>query len=58
MIADGRAKGIEFVLPVDFVIGDGSVVDALRPEEQQFDVGPKTSQSVRRQGGPIHRRPR
>src|SRR3990172_7980717 len=43
MIADGRAKGIEFVLPVDSVIADGSVVDELRPSDQQFDVGPKTS---------------
>ncbi len=43
MIADGRAKGIEFVLPVDSVIADGSVVDELRPADQQFDVGPKTS---------------
>ena len=42
MIADGRAKGIEFVLPVDFVIADGSVVDELKPGDQQFDVGPKT----------------
>jgi phosphoglycerate kinase len=43
MIGDGRAKGIEFVLPVDVVIADGSVVDELRPSDQQFDVGPKTS---------------
>jgi phosphoglycerate kinase len=43
MIEDGRAKGIEFVLPVDFVIADGSVVDELKPGDQQFDVGPKTS---------------
>jgi phosphoglycerate kinase len=44
MIADGRTKGIEFVLPVDFVIADGSVVDELNPGDQQFDVGPKTSE--------------
>jgi phosphoglycerate kinase len=43
MISDGRRKGIEFVLPVDSVIADGSVVDELRPSDQQFDVGPKTS---------------
>jgi len=43
MIADGRAKGIEFVLPVDFVIADGSVAEELKPGDQQFDVGPKTS---------------
>ena len=33
MIADGRAKGIEFVLPVDSVIADGSVVEELRPSD-------------------------
>jgi phosphoglycerate kinase len=43
MIGDGRKKGIEFVLPVDSVIADGSVVDELRPSDQQFDIGPKTS---------------
>jgi phosphoglycerate kinase len=43
MIAEGRRKGIEFVLPVDFVVADGSTVDELRPGDQQFDVGPKTS---------------
>jgi len=44
MIADGRTKGIEFVLPIDSVIADGSVVEELRPGDQQFDVGPKTSE--------------
>jgi phosphoglycerate kinase len=43
MISDGRQKGIEFVLPIDSVIADGSVVDELKPTDQQFDVGPKTS---------------
>jgi phosphoglycerate kinase len=43
MIRDGRAKGIEFVVPIDSVIEDGSVVDELQPGQQQFDVGPKTS---------------
>jgi phosphoglycerate kinase len=43
MIAHGRQKGIEFVLPVDSVIADGSVVEELGPKDQQFDVGPKTS---------------
>jgi len=44
MIADGRRKGIEFVLPIDSVIADGSTVDELRPGDQQFDVGEKTSE--------------
>jgi phosphoglycerate kinase len=43
MVTDGRAKGIEFVVPVDSVIEDGSTVDELQPGQQQFDVGPKTT---------------
>lgn len=43
MIGEGRKKGIKFILPVDFVIQDGSVVDNLKPSDEQFDVGPKTS---------------
>ncbi len=44
MIATGRQKGIEFVLPVDSVIQDGTAVDELKPTDEQLDVGPKTSQ--------------
>lgn len=44
MIAEGRKKGIKFILPVDFVIQDGSVVETLKPTDEQFDVGPKTSE--------------
>ena len=44
MIASGREKGIKFVLPVDSVIQDASVRDELRPGDQQFDIGPKTSE--------------
>jgi 3-phosphoglycerate kinase len=51
MIADGRHKGIEFVLPVDSVIADGSTVDELRPGDQQFDIGPKTSELFERKVG-------
>ncbi len=43
MLQEGRAKGIEFVLPVDFVLADGSVAEKMGPSDQQFDVGPKTS---------------
>ena len=43
MVTDGRAKGIEFVVPIDSVIEDGSVVDELQPDQQQFDIGPKSS---------------
>jgi len=44
MVSNGRAKGIQFVVPVDSVIEDGSVVDHLQPNQQQFDIGPKTSE--------------
>jgi len=44
MVSDGREKGIEFVVPIDSVIEDGSVVESLKPSDQQFDIGPKTSQ--------------
>ncbi len=44
MIADGRAKGIEFVVPVDSVLEDGSVTTTLGPNDQQFDIGPQTSE--------------
>jgi phosphoglycerate kinase len=44
MIAEGRKKGIKFVLPVDFVIQDGSLVEELKPTDEQFDIGPKTSE--------------
>ena len=51
MIAEGREKGIEFVLPVDSVIEDGSVVEELKPGDQQFDIGPKTSELFEREVG-------
>jgi phosphoglycerate kinase len=43
MVEAGRKQGIEFVLPVDFKLGDERVVEILQPGDQQFDVGPKTS---------------
>src|SRR6185295_13347590 len=44
MIEDGRKKGIKFVLPVDFVTEDGKMVESLKPDELQMDVGPKTNE--------------
>jgi len=44
MISEGREKGIEFVLPVDFVLQNGEASDTIGPHDQQFDIGPKTSQ--------------
>ncbi len=43
MIAEGRRKGIEFVMPVDFVLQDGRVSETVGPGNQQFDVGPDSS---------------
>jgi phosphoglycerate kinase len=51
MIKSGREKGIKFVLPVDWVIQDGSVVDVLKPGDQQFDIGPQTSERFEREVG-------
>lgn len=44
MLVNGRGKGIHFVLPVDFVLQDGRASDTIGPGDQQFDVGPKTSE--------------
>lgn len=44
MLADGRGKGIRFVLPIDFVLQDGRASETIGPGDQQFDVGPKTSE--------------
>ena len=43
MLTEGKAKGIEFVLPVDFVLQDGKVSSGIGPGNQQFDVGPASS---------------
>jgi phosphoglycerate kinase len=42
MVQAGKRHGIEFVLPVDFKLGDERVVETLQPADQQFDIGPKT----------------
>jgi phosphoglycerate kinase len=51
MIASGRKQGIEFVLPVDFKLGDERVVETLSPGDQQFDIGPKTIAHFEKQIG-------
>jgi phosphoglycerate kinase len=43
MVQAGKQEAIEFVLPVDFKLGDERVVETLKPEDQQFDIGPKTT---------------
>lgn len=42
MIQKGRSNGVDFVLPVDFILGDGSASDTIPSDGAQFDVGPKT----------------
>ena len=42
LVAEGRNKGIRFVMPVDFVLQDGRVSTTIGPGDQQFDVGPAT----------------
>jgi phosphoglycerate kinase len=44
MISQGRQNQIEFVLPVDFILQDGRASETIGPRDQQFDVGPKTSE--------------
>lgn len=44
IVADGREKGITFTVPCDSVVADGSAKDDLSPEDQQFDIGPKSIQ--------------
>ena len=44
MIRHSRDKGIEFVLPVDFILQDGRVSTTIGPSDQQFDVGPATGE--------------
>jgi phosphoglycerate kinase len=44
MLQDGRKAGIEFVLPVDFVLEDGTAADRIGPGRQQFDIGPKSTE--------------
>jgi phosphoglycerate kinase len=40
LIAEGRQKGIEFVMPADFVLQDERISATIGPGDQQFDVGP------------------
>lgn len=51
MIAQGRKNGIDFVLPLDFILQDGRSSDSIGPQDQQFDVGPKTIEHFERKVG-------
>lgn len=44
MVVEGREKGITFVVPCDSIVEDGTAKDVLEPSDQQFDIGPKSSQ--------------
>ncbi|MFO0903411.1 MAG: phosphoglycerate kinase [Pirellulales bacterium] len=43
MLTEGRQAGIEFVLPVDFTLTDGTVSETIGPGRIQLDIGPKTN---------------
>ena len=43
LLEQGRQQGIEFVLPVDFILADGRASRTIGPEDQQFDIGPESS---------------
>lgn len=42
MLVNARKNGVEFVLPIDFILGNGQPNDTIPAEGAQFDVGPKT----------------
>ncbi len=44
MIDAGRKNGVDFVLPVDYVLADGSISTSIGAGQQQLDVGPQTSE--------------
>jgi len=43
MVSQGRAAGVRFILPVDFILQDGSEAETIGPSDQQFDIGSRTS---------------
>jgi 3-phosphoglycerate kinase len=42
MLQDAQARGVKVVLPVDFVLDDGSVARDIPPHAWQLDVGPES----------------
>jgi len=44
ILLEADEKGIKVVLPVDFVVEDGTVVRELEPDQWQRDIGPETSE--------------
>lgn len=44
MLIEGRAAGIEFVLPVDFVLTTGENSAVIGPQDAQMDIGAQSSE--------------
>ena len=42
MIQLGRSRGVEFVLPIDFILQDESESDTIPEGKAQMDIGPKS----------------
>jgi phosphoglycerate kinase len=42
MLTGARRNGVEFVLPVDFILGNGQPSETIPADGAQFDVGPKS----------------
>lgn len=42
MLTGARQNGVEFVLPIDFILGNGQPSETIPADGAQFDVGPKT----------------
>ena len=42
MLSGSRKNGVEFVLPIDFILGSGQAAETIPADGAQFDVGPKT----------------
>lgn len=42
MLQHGQKNDVRFVLPADFILGDGTASETIPADGAQFDVGPKT----------------
>ncbi|MFN0197912.1 MAG: phosphoglycerate kinase, partial [Planctomycetaceae bacterium] len=42
MLKHGQTNNVRFVLPVDFILGNGQASSTIPVDEAQFDVGPET----------------
>lgn len=42
MLQDGKKRGVEFVLPIDFVLQDETIAETIGPDGQQLDIGPES----------------